>query len=246
MDGKWLAFVDEQSVVICNVHTEEIVPRHDVEFQHRYDRLRVWGFHPRTNQLLFTYMKYVPLNPYQVTGYFWSLDEAAPVPCFEKTGDIIDLEFHPSGEEIWCNSGVIVERIDLQDGALLSQFYPQHYNVLAIRFCPQHGLVAFAGESQIVSIFSADGSERIVDLEAHTDTVFGVAWNSPHKRLATGSADGTVIIWDTETWKQAAQFQLDGEVGNLDWGIEGRVLMCSTNGAIYLWDATRGFERSKR
>lgn len=38
-------------------------------------------------------------------------------------------------------------------------------------------------------------------LEGHHDAVYGLAWHEPSHRLASGSYDGEVRVWDTETGK---------------------------------------------
>lgn len=56
----------------------------------------------------------------------------------------------------------------------------------------------------------------------HTDWVRDVAWRPDHSSvLATGSWDGTVVIWSQEmegqAWRQLCKLELEGKVECLSW-----------------------------
>jgi WD40 repeat protein len=44
--------------------------------------------------------------------------------------------------------------------------------------------------------------ERLRTLSAHTDRVYGLDFSSDGRLLASGSWDGTIRLWDVETWQQ--------------------------------------------
>ncbi len=70
-------------------------------------------------------------------------------------------------------------------------------------------MMASGGGDDIAVIWNLEDPENTVNiLEGHKDTVDNIAFNFDGKLLATGSMDGTVIIWEADTGKK--KFVLDG------------------------------------
>jgi WD40 repeat protein len=79
-------------------------------------------------------------------------------------------------------------------------------------------------------------------LNGHTADVNSVAWSS-NGQLASGSSDGTVIIWDIKT-RQPAQI-LKGStaflaVNSVAWSSDGQLASGSSDGTVIIWDIKTG------
>lgn len=71
----------------------------------------------------------------------------------------------------------------------------------------EKGLVAVATESRSVQLVNADeGCRPRAQIEDKTDWVRSVAFSSDGNQLATGSADGSVRIWNTTSWTEVRSF----------------------------------------
>jgi hypothetical protein len=79
-------------------------------------------------------------------------------------------------------------------------------------------------------------------LVGHRDAVGTVTFSPDGKRLATGSDDGTVKLWDATTGREAATFARHRQnVRHVQFSPDGRTLTTlSTDGDVLFWDLKTG------
>jgi WD40 repeat protein len=81
-------------------------------------------------------------------------------------------------------------------------------------------------------------------LEGHTDQVRAVAWSPDGTRLASGSDDLTVIIWDTETGEplrtERANVDAGWTIWCVAWSPDGTNIATCSETTVFLWDAETG------
>lgn len=85
-------------------------------------------------------------------------------------------------------------------------------------------------------------SQASVTLAGHEGPVFKVAWSPDGGKLATASADHTVVIWEAKTGRELFRLVGDGDdVSSLDWSPDGGKLASAAGDfKVLVWDATTG------
>ena len=84
-------------------------------------------------------------------------------------------------------------------------------------------------------------------LEGHTDAVVSVRFNKAGTRVASGSSDGTVKVWDVESGRLLLTLQGSNKRGVSDvaWSPDGRTIASCTDGCeAMLWNTETGALRS--
>ena len=102
--------------------------------------------------------------------------------------------------------------------------------VLATAFTTRDGKGA-------LTLWEPDGLKRVADLEGTSSPVVCAAFSPDERVLATGLADGRLVLWDVRARKIAATVSAhQGSTNALSWGRDGRqVLSGGNDGYIRFW-----------
>jgi len=76
----------------------------------------------------------------------------------------------------------------------------------------------------------------------HTDTVSSVAWSPDGKRIASGSFDGTVQVWDATDGSHVLTYrgQSNGFVYGVAWSPDGKRIASAKDDLVQVWNAVDG------
>src|SRR5882762_5938103 len=124
-----------------------------------------------------------------------------------------------------------------------------HIYVSALPFAPQNSLIATYYRSQFLNtLFLISGNDRtwtaaINVLRGHKSAVWSVTFSSDGKRIASGSDDKSIRVWDAETGEMVSgPFKgHTGGVSSVAFSSDGkRIASGSKDKSIRVWDAKTG------
>lgn len=117
--------------------------------------------------------------------------------------------------------------------------------VSALSFHPDGRRLAVALPGGVVSIWSADFTEKLCDFGAHEQATWGLAFSPDGAMLATGGADNVIRLWETFEWNTVHELthtDMAAEAGLRDavlctaFSPDGKLLLTGRlDGAVTVW-----------
>lgn len=77
-----------------------------------------------------------------------------------------------------------------------------HTSINCAATAPDGRLRALVGDSADALISDAATGESLVTLPGHSDNIFACAWSPDQRLVATGAADGKVLLWEPRNWSR--------------------------------------------
>lgn len=175
-------------------------------------------------------------DSYQLHGIL-SFPEGHPqVLTFSPTG-----EFLLAGGGRGSHSGSVV-LWNMRTGQRVMSLGKEYDIVLAASISRDHSLVALAGPSKIVKVFSTATGQLVYKKKKHTDWVTSLAFSPDGVLLATGDRNGGLYIWEGETGREFAELKgHSAGITALAWRADSNVLAsASEDRTTRLWRAEDG------
>jgi WD40 repeat protein len=148
----------------------------------------------------------------------------------------------PGGRAFWGSAVGVLSASFLLAGlsSLVSQWLRRRLSSVWLIGSLAFGLVTLSALS--LREWSLRSSMQV--LEGHTDQVRAVAWSPDGTKLATGSDDLTLIIWDIETGEplrtQRANVNGGWTIWCVAWSPDGTKIASCSEATVFLWDAESG------
>ncbi len=113
----------------------------------------------------------------------------------------------------------------------------------AVAFFPFGVRAATGGQDRLVHIWNLKNRKEVGTWAGHQGMISSIAISANGRRVVTGSYDGTVILWDSETGSALRSFPMPDGDGHARVAIlaDGNVLAAgNVVGHLVLWNADSG------
>ncbi|NQT12115.1 MAG: hypothetical protein HQ582_05175, partial [Planctomycetes bacterium] len=164
---------------------------------------------------------------------------------FDGSQPVHSIFFTPDGGTLLAaNHGKDLRRIDVETGAEEDVALPEssRYAALSADGGPL-AYVRFNARNRIV-LWDIQQKAVLRELSDHGKDVRSLAFFPDGSRLASGSLDGAVIVWDLSTSEERLRLDYGGPVQCVAVSPDGRTVAAVGSGAqcVALWDAASGDE----
>ncbi len=160
-------------------------------------------------------------------------------------GSVRGLAFDPRGRRIATGADDRVRIFDAESGDEVHSIACP-FDVTAVAFSPDGRILAIAREDRRIQVVDAASGNTIATLLGHRETVTTLAFDPKRPRLASGSDDRTIRIWDVSERGFGRELRsIDahgGPVRAIAFDAAGRwIASGSDDGTVRVFDAATGF-----
>jgi len=150
------------------------------------------------------------------------------------------VTWHPNGHQIAsCGMDGTVKFHDPKSGDCL-QVLEQGCYVYTAVYHPDGARLAISDQNNQVYVWSLESEIYLATLKGHDAPVWSLAWDAKGKRLATGSHDGTIRVWEGESCISVLDSQTDC-VWSVAWSPDDTKLVGGyQDGRARVWDVKTG------
>ena len=168
------------------------------------------------------------------------------------------VAFKPDNPNIVVSASddTTIKTWDITSGSCLSTLNVDG-EVSSVAFSPSGSEIAAACNDYLANVYEGSFSVKILNtdtsavlctLSGHSNLVYSVAWSPDGTKLASGSADKTVRIWEAATGKQLWQLNVGSFVNSVHFSPDGHTVAAGcSNGTVQIIDvATAEVKRPLR
>jgi WD40 repeat protein len=157
---------------------------------------------------------------------------------------IFGLAFSPDGQYLVSSSADQTVKVwePLADRTLFTQHGAETRDRgLAVAFSTDGKQVNFAGAQQVVQTWDAKTGQKIQSSQRPGGKVYCAAFGPERRRIAGGTTEGSVILWDLATPKEVVLAAHTGMVHCVAFAGSGKFLASAGHdGTVKIWDVTNG------
>ena len=174
-------------------------------------------------------------NHYYIKSVIWSPDES----LIAAIGHGVQSDDGTPQYAGW------VHLFDSQTGDKLGRARVGHRRITARAgdWSPDGGHIVATTDDGICQVYEAPSLAPKLSRRFHSLKVTSASWHPSEPRIASGSTDGSLVVWNAESGDLLLKFLVDSPIVQVEWFADGKLLAAGIdNGTIFVWDATDGYE----
>merc|ERR1711991_335345 len=133
----------------------------------------------------------------------WEAESGAKKQEFEfHTAPTLSVAWRDDNVFATCSSDKSIYLCQVERDTPLIRFYGHHDEINCVEFDPSGRFLASGSDDHSAKIWTSSSETCVLDLNAHTEEVFSVAWSpvgsggDGPQLLATASQDMSIKLWD--------------------------------------------------
>ena len=129
---------------------------------------------------------------------------------------------------------------DTSSGDVLQEWFAHADGVVALALSPDSRHLVSAGDPAVIVWTIDDSVQKVTELAQNTGNPVACAWSPDGTLVASASSDGTVHVWDGNTF-QHRDLVVDPEVPrSLRFSPDSRYLAWTSGGSCFIWRPLSG------
>ncbi|KAI1726139.1 BING4CT domain-containing protein [Ditylenchus destructor] len=129
--------------------------------------------------------------------------------CMKQLYDVVRLDFLPHHMLLVASSNnSFLHYLDISTGNIVSSFPTKHGKLDVLSHNPTNAIVLTGSAKGVVSMWSPNSKQPLVELFAHKAPVRGIAVDESGTYMATTGLDRRLRIWDIRNYKQLQAYSM--------------------------------------
>jgi Hsp70 protein/WD domain, G-beta repeat len=167
----------------------------------------------------------------------WDVAGRSQLSSLAPGGTVTGLSFHPAGKRLATSGSTGVRIWELADG---SHVVRSPDNANSVRFSQDGSWLASAHADGKARVWSEPAGDLLAELD-HPEPVLCLAVSADDTRIATGSRQGRITIWDASRGKPLNTVSSENaDIHDVAFNLEGTLLATAGGNYCRLWDAITG------
>lgn len=175
------------------------------------------------------------------TVRLWDLARGSQTAVLEGHRDaVVALDLSPDGSTAITGGYDGRVRVwDLEARTCRQEWSSSLKRITAVVYSPDGAQFAESGQGPRVHVRDSADGKLVAQLDTSASGVVGLAVAPDGSMLATAGYDGTVRLWDCESWEPVRDLPVGERANAVSFSRSGQLLAAASKGRVTVWSSTR-------